>query len=118
MATSRINTLRELHDAGLNAYLFISPIFPGITDFKALIEKTYSFADIYLFENLNIRANNRSAINAFIKKFLPDKSEFYYILNPSCYYWENLKMQIRDYCNSREIEYRIYFSHAEERKNQ
>jgi len=116
-ATSRIKTLRELHDAGLKTYLFISPIFPGITDFKALIETTYPFVDKYLFENLNIRANNRNAIYTFIEKYFPDKIEFYSKLKPKCYYWNDLKMQIIDYCNSRKIEYQIFFNHGEERKN-
>jgi len=116
-ATSRINTLRELHNAGLKTYLFISPIFPEITDFKALIESTHSFVDKFLFENLNIRANNRSAIYTFIKKNNPNLIELYNELKPGCNYWENLKIQILDYCNSRALKYQIYFNHAEERKN-
>jgi DNA repair photolyase len=116
-ATSRINTLRVLHNAGLKTFLFISPIFPEITDFKELIESTHSFVDKFYFENLNIRANNRSAIYGFIKKNYPNLTVLYNELKPNCIYWDNLKKQIIHYCDSRSLKYQIYFDHAEERKN-
>jgi len=116
-ASSRINTLKELHNAGLKTYLFISPIFPEITDFKELIESTHPFVDKVCFECLNIRANNKSAIYSFIKKNYPDLTELYNELKPKCAYWNNLKKQIINYCDSKELKYQIYFDHAEERKN-
>lgn len=38
----------------------MSPIFPYITDFKAIIEKTRAYADEYWFENLNLRAGYKT----------------------------------------------------------
>lgn len=115
-ARSRITTLRELHNAGLKTYLFISPIFPEITDFRAIIESTHLFVDKFLFENLNIRANNRNAIFNYLKNHNPNLIELYSELKPDCYYWRNLKMQIIDFCTSGELNYQIYFNHADERK--
>lgn len=51
----RMETLRILHEEGIHVILFMSPIFPYITDWKAIIEKTKNYVDEYWFENLNLR---------------------------------------------------------------
>jgi len=51
----RITVLKELHNQGIYTALFMSPIFPYITDFKSIIQATHEFIDEYWFENLNLR---------------------------------------------------------------
>jgi DNA repair photolyase len=51
----RLDTLKKLHDNGIKTVLFMSPIFPYITDFKTIIEKSNGYIDEYWFENLNLR---------------------------------------------------------------
>ena len=41
----RINTLKTLHDEGIPTYLFMSPIFPGLSDYKEVIKNTYKYVD-------------------------------------------------------------------------
>lgn len=55
--TKRIAALKELRKQGIYTVLFMSPIFPYITDFKKIIEATTDFVCEYWFENLNLRGN-------------------------------------------------------------
>ena len=56
---ARVNALKELHEAGLRTYAFISPIIPGITDVEAVVEETKGLAERYFFEVLNLMASGR-----------------------------------------------------------
>jgi len=51
-----------LMDASIATVLFMSPIFPGITDYREIIEKSCSFVDEYWFENLNLRGEYKAKI--------------------------------------------------------
>ena len=67
----RLETLEILHQNGIYTVLFMSPIFPGITDYKEIIVKTHRFVDEYWFENLNLRGSYKQDILSYIKKCLP-----------------------------------------------
>lgn len=45
----------------------MSPIFPYITEWKEIIEKSKGFANEYWFENLNLRGNYKKEILGYIK---------------------------------------------------
>ena len=51
----RIEAMKQTYAAGIRTVCFISPIFPGITDVKAIIEQVKDFADLIWLENLNLR---------------------------------------------------------------
>ena len=51
----RLNAMRQVYEAGIRTVCFVSPIFPGITDMKAIIEKVKGYADLIWLENLNLR---------------------------------------------------------------
>lgn len=107
----RIETLKKLHDCGIKTYLFISPIFPYITDYKLLLEETKGFVDEYLFENLNIRANNRLRIRSFIEEFYPELSLFYNDMPQHDIYFSKLENEISSFCLNKNISFKIYFRH-------
>ena len=48
----RLNAMRQVYEAGIRTVCFVSPIFPGITDMKAIIEKVKGYADLIWLENL------------------------------------------------------------------
>lgn len=62
----RLLTLETLHKNGIYTVLFMSPIFPGITDFKAIIDISKDFIDEYWFENLNLRGSYKNTILFYI----------------------------------------------------
>lgn len=62
----RLAALEELHNQGIYTVLFISPIFPYITNFQAIIECSKPYVDEYWFENLNLRGGYKQNILSFV----------------------------------------------------
>ncbi len=115
----RLNTLRELHDNGIYTVLFMSPIFPYITEWKEIIEKSKNYVDEYWFENLNLRGQYKTYIMNYIRNKYPKYYDSYvdiYIKNKK-EYWINLSNDINDYCQKNNINYINYFYHEELVKN-
>ena len=55
-------TMKQVYDAGIRTVCFISPVFPGITDIEAIIERTKDQCDLVWLENLNLRGGFRKTI--------------------------------------------------------
>lgn len=109
----RLETLKTLHENGISTILFMSPIFPYITDFKKIIEVSKEYVDKYWFENLNLRGSYKLTILNYIKKnypeYLSDYQEIYQRGNKK--YWEDLSEQIEKYCKKEKISYTNFFYH-------
>ena len=109
----RLNTLKKLHNNGIYTVLFMSPIFPYITEWKEIIEKSKDFIDEYWFENLNLRGSYKTYILNYIKEKYANYYDKYvdiYIKNNKDY-WIDLSNKINDYCNKANINYINYFYH-------
>ncbi|MDP1729432.1 MAG: radical SAM protein [archaeon] len=110
----RIDTLRQLKAAGIQTYLFMSPILPGISEISSLLNLTQKYIDEAIFENLNIRTNNRSKILDFIKKNKPELEETYRLFPKNEDYWTQIKEEIIEECEKRKIKYRLFFHHGKD----
>lgn len=111
----RLNTLKELHNNGIYTVLFMSPIFPYITEWKKIIEESKDYIDEYWFENLNLRGSYKTYILNYIKEKYPNYYDKYidiYLKNNQDY-WLNLANEINSYCNKNNINYINYFYHDE-----
>lgn len=112
---SRLNTLEELHKNGIYTVLFMSPIFPYITEWKKIIEISKEYVDEYWFENLNLRGSYKKDILDYIKnnfkEIYPKYIEIYDQKNNK--YWEVLADKINNYCEANNIKYINYFYHKE-----
>ena len=112
--TRRIAALKELRKQGIYTVLFLSPIFPDITDFKEILEATSGFVCEYWFENLNLRGNYKQEILQYIAEkypqYLSDYKEIYN--NKNMEYWKQLSADIDSYCSQKEIRYTNYFYHS------
>lgn len=113
----RLETLKKLHEENIKTYLFISPIFPKITDFKELIKLSKNYVDEVLFENLNIRANNRKRIFEFLKENRPELISLYEQIQKDNSYWNDLEVKISEYCEKYNIPYKIYFHHGTQKND-
>ena len=111
----RLNTLKELHDNGIKTVLFMSPIFPYITDFKAIIEESKSYVDEYWFENLNLRGEYKKVILDYIKDKYPQHYDEYLriYIKGNRSYWESLSEEIAAFCKENCIKYVNFFYHEE-----
>ena len=111
----RMDTLKELHNNGIYTVLFMSPIFPYITEWKEIIDQTKDYVDEYWFENLNLRGNYKKEILDYIRINYSDLY-LYYIdtyLKKNNKYWKDLAEEINNYCNQNNIKYTNYFYHKE-----
>lgn len=114
----RLNALQELHGAGIATYVFISPIFPEITDFRAIIELTGNYADAFYFENLNLRAGYYSRVMRYIEEKYPQLTSLYgeIFRKKNTSYWEELENSITQYCTQHGIDFASYFYHERIKK--
>lgn len=115
----RLDTLKELHANGIKTVLFMSPIFPYITEWKEIIEMSKDYIDEYWFENLNLRGQYKTYIMDYIKKKYPRYYDDYVIIytKNNKEYWHNLANEINDYCEKQHINFINYFYHEELVKN-
>ena len=93
--------------------LFISPIFPELSDWKSLVRKTKGFVDEYWFENLNFYPSIRGNIFKFLRENKPELVERYMKLDDN--YWNGIKKEIRKFCKG--LKYNVYFHHKEIKQN-
>ena len=108
-----------MHKNGIYTVLFMSPIFPFITNFKEIIERSKNYIDEYWFENLNLRGQYKTYIMNYIKEKYPKYYDIYvaiYLKNDKKY-WHDLANEINDYCDKNDINYINYFYHEELVKN-
>lgn len=111
----RLCTLEKLHEQGIYTVLFMSPIFPHITDFQSIIEESSAYIDEYWFEDLNLRGGYKQKILTYINDKYPqfyDTYENIYVKGNK-EYWADLAVQIEEYCRINSINYINYFYHEE-----
>ncbi len=100
LPSARINALKELHNAGIKTFVFISPIFPDITDVFAILDAIRGYSDYVMFDTLNLKDfNNRTRILNVITQRYPElKNEYHQIfVEHSSSYYAELRYKINDY---------------------
>ena len=116
----RLDALRKLHEAGIGTWVFVSPIFPGLTDFRKIVDTCRVHADYIGFENLNLRGGYYSRVMQYIEDkhpgLLPLYEEIYRRKRKD--YWVSLEREILAYCKERGVRAISYFYHEKIRKNE
>lgn len=108
----RINALKKLHKTGIETAVFISPIFPEITDWQEIIKKTKKFTNEYWFENLNPYFSIQDNIIKFLKKNYPKLViKYKKIWAKKHDYWDKEEKNIRKFCRNNKLVCKIYFHH-------
>jgi len=114
----RLEAMKTIHDAGIPTATFISPIFPGITDAKAIMEAVKARCDEVWLENLNLRGEFRQRIMGYIKSNYPHLLPLYQQIYSSKdrSYWQSLAHELEVYAAQLGIKLINYFYHEEIRK--
>ena len=103
----RLAAMKAFHKAGVRTTCFISPIFPVITDVKAIIEQAKEHCNLIWLENLNLRGSYKAVIMDYIKEkypaLLPLYQDIYSLGNRS--YWEALDTELKEYAAEIGLEY-------------
>lgn len=110
----RLDTLKHLHNNGIYTVLFISPWFPELTDFKALIQTTRGWVNEYWFENLNLRADYKNRVLNYISNHHPKLIELYddIYLYGNKEYWNQKEKEFIEYCYMNKIRFINAFNHS------
>lgn len=111
----RLETLKTLNENGIYTILFMSPIFIGITDWKAIIEKTKDYISEYWFEDLNLRGAYKYNILKYIKEKYPQIYPIFerVYIKGNKQELINMDNEIKEYCNKNNINYSDYFHHED-----
>mgnify|MGYP000053649309 CR=1 FL=1 len=98
-----------IYEAGIRTVCFISPIFPGITDPKAIIERVREYADLVWLENLNLRGQFKGTIMAYIREKHPELVPLYEDIynRRRTDYWQALEREMADYAAANGMPYRV-----------
>ncbi len=108
----RLNALKEIFQAGIETYTFISPYFPEITNYKDIIEESIDYSNRYSFENLNFRPHNIPRIMKIIRQHYPELLLKYKEIQKDQRYWDILESEIANYCEEKNLDYEIEFHHG------
>jgi len=73
----RLAAMKKVYDAGIRTVCFISPVFPGLTDIEAIIERAKDQCDLVWLENLNLRGGFKKTIMDYIADKHPDLVPLY-----------------------------------------
>lgn len=107
----RLEALRLLREAGLETWVFMSPIFPGISDFRTVIDATRPWTCEYGFENLKLKGPYRPRVLEMIGREYPDLVSLYrrIFMERDYRYWDNLSWEIRSHCRKLGLRFGVYF---------
>ena len=108
----RLKALQRIADHGISTYVFISPIFPRITDWKLIIETARPITREFHFENLNFRGHNVPRIMSMIAEHYPDLSEYYNSVRKDPTVWDGIEEEIVEHCERLNLECKIDFHHG------
>jgi len=108
----RIQALQNIADNKINTFVFISPIFPEITNWRKIIEKALPITNEFWFENLNFRAHNIKRIMNIITEFYPKLEDYYDELRKETRMWDIIENEKEEYCQDKEMKCMIEFHHG------
>ncbi|WP_137652762.1 radical SAM mobile pair protein B [Bifidobacterium moukalabense] len=103
----RIAAMKKLHDAGIRTTCFISPIFPGITDCEAIIDRVKDQCNLVWLENLNLRGSYKGVIMRYIREKHPELTPLYEEIytHGGRLYWEMFDAEMRAYAERVDLPY-------------
>ncbi len=103
----RLAAMKKLHDAGIRTSCFMSPIFPGITDVEAIIDRVKNQCNFIWLENLNLRGSYKGVILQYIREKYPELYPLYeeIYIQGSRTYWEVLDERVRVYAMQNGLDY-------------
>ena len=114
----RIAAIKAITAEGINTYIFLSPMFPGITDFKQILGECKGYCKKFYFENLNLRGVYGPLVLQYIRSkyrhLIPLYDEIY--KHKRYDYWHALEKEIGAFCAQNKINWGSYFYHEKIRK--
>ncbi len=103
----RLEAMKKFYDAGVHTTLFISPIFPGISDPIELIEAAKDRCNLVWLENLNLRGAYKPVIMDLIRENYPELIDLYERIynKKDRSYWFELNEKLKEYTAKEDMIY-------------
>ncbi len=103
----RLAAMEAFHDAGVRTTCFVSPIFPGITDVGAIVERVRGICNLVWLENLNLRGAFKADILAWVAEARPDLTPLYDAIyrKGDTSFWQELDSEIAAFAQARGLDY-------------
>lgn len=103
----RLNAMKIFHDNKIRTTCFISPIFPGITDVKAIIERSKDDCNLIWLENLNLRGDYKERILKYIHENHSELDDIYRAIyrRKDLSYWIDLSEEIKEFAKTLGLKY-------------
>lgn len=99
--------MKEFYLAGVRTTCFISPIFPGITDIKAIVRRAKHQCNLIWLENLNLRDGYKTVIMNYIKGKYPQLYPLYHEIydRKDISYWITLDKELKAFAAEIGLDY-------------
>lgn len=103
----RLDAMRQFYEAGVTTVCQLAPIFPGITDVKAIIEAVQGCCNLVWLEDLNLWGDYRARIMGWVHENRPDLDGLYRAIysKKDRSYWAALDEELRAWCAERGFAY-------------
>lgn len=108
----RLYALKTLRENGVKNWMHVAPVFPYLSDWKAVLEAAKNFTDSFSFENLKLRSAALPRVLLYITQTHPRLKELYdqiYRQNDMGY-WRALRKEILAFCNANRLAAAVHFS--------
>jgi len=103
----RLNAMKIFHKNKIRTTCFISPIFPGLSNVKAIIERAKYFCNLIWLENLNLRGDYKVKILNWIHENHPELDDLYREIyrKKNLSYWFDLNEEIKEFAFAAGLKY-------------
>ncbi len=103
----RLAAMKAFHDAGVRTTCFISPIFPGITNVEAIIERVKEQCNLVWLEDLNLRGDYKKVTFDYIREKYPTLMPLYDEIyrHGNRRYWETLNSRLSIFAQEQGLRY-------------
>ena len=108
----RLTALENIATEGISTYVFVSPIFPKISNWEDIMIAALPFTTDFRFENLNFRGHNVSRIMDIVSKRYPQFIDYYNEIRRYPSLWDEIEEDIEHFCGSRKLSCKIEFHHG------
>ena len=103
----RLEAMKIFHENKIRTTCFISPIFPVLSDVKAIIERAKDFCNLIWLENLNLRGDYKAKILNYVHENHPELDNLYHeiYVKKNLSYWFELNEEIKEFSYALGLEY-------------
>lgn len=107
----RIEALKQLHENGISTYAFVGPIFPVLTDLRAIFASVHGVVDAMWGETLNIRGGCWNSLEVALGEHFPELLPGFKEKVRNSDYWELVEQEFRNLCNEFQVPLVGFYKH-------